>query len=544
MFERKQYMKRSIAIVLSAAMVSTALLTSGCGRKNNNNQTDNPGHITESTNNTNGTNNTNSTNNNGTTNGMEDIFGTDGSMGDSDNSGDSHSSETTAMPPGNENPAYLKPQGFEDLDFGGKTFVIATQSGTDTRWETTKEIYTDEPSAIGTAVRERNKIIELLYNCKIEVKDSEDPNGLAMAEVTSNQHTIDLFSATTLGKSPSEQGNIYNLYTLGIDFSHDWWDQKFVSTYSVKTNAGENSLYALMGDFCLSAFAATHAIFYNKNVMATSPITENVYELVKNKQWTMDKFAEMVRLGAKETSGNSNYVYAEGDILGWVRTGHAAHGLHTASGLSIIGTNDGAFFFEAASDPAAWTNVIDKAIDIWTIEGSETLGYTNVQNAVASGKALFASEVIDVLERMKNTEGVSLGLLPYPLYNTSQDNYAHYVDNHVFTYHVPTSVSATEEMGRFLEVFGYHSRHTVRKAFIDTYSYEYCGDAESSDMLTIILDTRTYDPGYLYWSALEGDLSQMITSEQNNVAKWTERKTEAVAGDISTYITKISENGV
>lgn len=537
-------MKRSIALALSAAMVSTTLLCAGCGRKNNNTSTNNNGHIdgTSTTNNaTGGTNHTG---------GMGDIFGTDDSMGDTDNSGNSHPGETTSMPPGEtsstetENPAQIKPSGFEDLDFGGKTFVIATQSGTDARWETKKEIYTDEPNAIGTAVRERNKIIELLYNCKIEINDSEDPNGLAMSEVTSGKHNIDLFSATTLGKSPSEQGNIYNLYTLGIDFSHEWWDQTFVSTYSVKTHAGEDSLYALMGDFCLSAFAATHAIFYNKNVMATSPIKDNVYELVKNKQWTMDKFAEMIRLAAKETSGNSVFSYAEGDILGWVRTGHAAHGLHTASALSIIGTENNAFYFDAARNTSAWSGVIDKAIEIWNIEGAETLGYTNVQNAVTGGKTLFASEVLDVLERMKNAEGVSLGLLPYPLYNSSQENYAHYVDNHVFTYHVPTSVSATEEMGRFLEVFGYHSRHTVRKAFIETYSYEYCGDAESAEMLDIILDSRSYDPGYHYWSSLEGDLSQMITSSQNNVAKWTERKNASVDGDISTYITRISENGV
>ena len=525
-------MKKTIALTLSAAIVSTTLLCSGCGRKNNNTSTNN-GNITQGTD---------------SSGIIGDIFDTDGSMGNGNS--DSHSGNTTAMPPGESStemtadPAQIKPPGFEDLDFGGKTFVIATQSGTDPRWETTKEIYSDSPDAIGTAVRERNKLVELLYNCKIEVNDSEDPNGLAMAEVTSNQHTIDLFSATTLGKSPSEQGNIYNLYTLGIDFSHEWWDQSFVSTYSVKTSAGQDSLYALIGDFCLSAFSATHAIFYNKNMMETSPISENVYELVRNKQWTMDKFAEMVKIAAKETSGNSQLLYEEGDILGWVRTGHAAHGLHTASALSIIGNENGAFYFAAEKNPAAWTGVIDKAIEIWNMEEAQTLGYTNVQNAVASGKALFASEVIDVLERMKNTENVRLGLLPYPLYSPSQENYAHYVDNHIFTYHVPTSVSETEEMGKFLEVFGYHSRHTVRKAFIDTYSYEYCGDAESADMLTIILDSRTYDPGYHYWSALEGDLSQMIVSSQNNIAKWTERKAAGIASDISTYITKISENNV
>ena len=86
-----------------------------------------------------------------------------------------------------------------------------------------------------------------------------------------------------------------------------------------------------MGDFCLSAFAATHAIIYNKNVLANAQITENVYELVRNREWTMDKFAEMIRASAKDASGNSSISFKEGDILGWARTGHASHGLHTAS---------------------------------------------------------------------------------------------------------------------------------------------------------------------------------------------------------------------
>ena len=131
-------MKRSIALALSAAMISTTLLTAGCGRKNHNTSTNNDGHIdgTSTTNNsTGGTNHTD---------GMGDMFGTDDSMGDTDTDG---SDGTTSMPPGDtssqqpEEPAYIKPQGFEDLDFGGKTFVIATQSGTDARWETKKEIY-------------------------------------------------------------------------------------------------------------------------------------------------------------------------------------------------------------------------------------------------------------------------------------------------------------------------------------------------------------------------------------------------------------------
>ncbi len=516
-------MKKAIALALSAATVCSMLLTAGCGRTkpNGNNTGANSGSVSQ-------------------TDSLPML--PDGS-GDADNSGSQPPENSGAPPmPFVEDPATVKPLGFEDVSFGGKTFRIAASEGTDPRWTSAKEIYTAESDAISNAVRERNTLVESLYDCKIEMIASPDPVGLTMAEVTANKHNVDVFSATGFGKSMAENGNIYNLYNLGIDFSHEWWDPVFVSTYTIKSAGGSDTLFALMGDFCLSAFAATHAIIYNKNVMETSGITENVYELIRNGEWTVDKFTEMIRISAKDASGNSVYSFEEGDILGWVRTAHAAHGLHTASARPIIETKNGSFVFSPADDPGAWTSVIDRAISVWNTVGAETLGYTAVQRALVSNQALFASEVIDVLARMKDAEDIRVGVLPYPLYNPLQERYAHYVDNHVFSYHVPVSVSETDELGKFLEVFGYHSRHTVRKAFINTYSYEYCNDPESAEMLELVLNSRSYDPGYHYWSAAESDLSQMIESSNNNVVKWTERRRTSLAANIADYVNRISQN--
>ena len=513
-------MKRTIALALSAATICGVLMTAGCGR------------------------NRPTANNTGATSSHSATQTDGGSLpdGTSDSKGSSEIPEnTTSPPPTPEDPATVKPLGFEDLTFGGRTFTIAAADGADPRWKSIKEIYTDASDAVGNAVRERNLIVESLYDCRIETIAAEDPAGLAMAEVTAGAHNIDIFSATGFGKSLSESGNIYNLCDLGIDFSHEWWDQTFVSAYTVRTQAGKEALFALMGDFCLSAFAATHAIIFNKTVMTNARFTENVYELVRDHEWTMDKFAEMVRACATDASGNSIIAFEDGDILGWARTAHAAHGLHTASAYPIVATKNENFIFSPSDDPAAWTNVVDKAIDIWNVYGAQTLGYTNVQKALMSAKTLFASEVIDVLERMKDAEDVEIGILPYPLYNSAQERYAHYVDNHVFTYHVPVSVSETETVGKFLEVFGYHSRHTVRKAFVNVFAYEYCSDPEAAEMLEIILNSRTYDPGYHYWSTAESDLSHMITSGVNNAVKWSQKRKNALDGEIGSYMNRISE---
>jgi len=518
-------MKKSIAIALSAATVCSVLLTAGCGRNNpmGNHSDGRPSSTASQT-------------DGGTVmpDGSDDNNAPDGS-GTLENSNGPPELQA-------QDPARIKPEGFEDLTFGGETFTIAAAEGTDPRWESAKEILSDRADTISVAVRERNAIVEALYDCRIEMIASADPAALAMAEVTANKHTVDVFSATGFGKTLSESGNIYNLYTLGIDFSNEWWDQTFVSSYTVKTASGTDAIFALMGDFCLSAFSATHAVIYNKDVMRSTGITENVYELVRNRQWTMDKFTEMVRLGTKDASGNSSISYAEGDVVGWVRTVHAVHGVHTASAMPLIETKNGTFSFLPSTDPTAWTNIVDRAIGVWQAGGAETLGYINVQKALASDRALFASEVIDVLERIRDDD-VNVGLLPYPLYSTSQPRYAHYVDNHVFTYHVPVSVSETDAVGKFLEVFAYHSRHTVRNAFINVYAYEYCSDPESAEMLTLILDSRTYDPGYHYWSGTESTLSQMISSGQNNTVKWAERRRTAVEKDVSDYMSRISQIG-
>ena len=527
-------MKRFLASVLAIAMLFSVLLLAGCGDTETTETTTKAKENVETT--TGG-------NNDGTTTGNSGNDGTTTNGGQSEDTTTTESEEIVTTPAG-----YGKLTGYEDIDFGGKTFVIAAADGSSDGFNTAKEVYSEEADAISVAVRERNLIMKQLYNCNIELNSSDGPAGLAMNEVTSNQHTIDFYTHHYQLGGCATSGNNYNLYTLGIDLTNEWWDQQYVETYTIKNASGADTLYSIVGDFALSAFGCAHAIVFNKDVYESSAINDNIYELVANKEWTMDKFVEMCKAAAHEASGNTELHYEEGDILGWIRTGHATHGLHVASGLSIIGTENKAFTFEAQSNTANWTTVIDKAIEVWAIPEAETLGYSSIPPAVAGGYALFASELLSsALEGLKDYENVRVGLVPYPLYSESQENYAHYVDNHVYSYSVPVSVSEIDEMGDFLELYAYHSKYIVRTAWIDTYAYEYCSDPESAETLDIILNTRTYDPGYLQFSVLEGDLSQMISSGQNNISKWAERKANAVTGAggyIETHMNGLNDNEV
>ena len=55
-------------------------------------------------------------------------------------------------------------------------------------------------------------------------------------------------------------------------------------------------------------------------------------------------------------------------------------------------------------------------------------------------------------------------------------------------------------------------------------------------MMELILDTRTYDPGYLYYANYEGQISNMISSGSNSVTKFAERYAATAAESVATLI--------
>lgn len=512
-------MKRLLASVLALAMVLGVCLMAGCGNDDTPATTttkkDTP-VATTTGNNDNQTTEPNGNNDNPaatTTAGGEDVV------------------TTTEAPVETEWEGYTKVPGMENITFRGKKFVIAGYQDCADGFNSIREVYSEDTDAIAVAARERNAMVEALYDCTIEFNGSDAPGTLVNNEVTSGKKTIDIYTSKY---AVGYYKNTYNLYTLGMDLTAEWWDQNYVAANTMKNNSGADTLFGIVGDFALSAASLTHAIMFNKNVYETSVVQKtgyDIYQLVRDGEWTMDIFIEMIKAGANDVSGNQTIDYSEGDIVGWATTTHATHGLHIASGLSIISTENGVMKFNVQNDVAQWDTVIDKAIEVWALPEHDNTGYSDGQTAIVSGKALFYSDIIQKLEEstLKDSD-TAVGLVPYPKYSSTQENYSHYVDNHLMTYHVPTSVSEIEEVGDFFEVYAAHSTAIVRPAWIDAYAYEYCGDADSGEMLDIILDTRSYDPGYLVFSTIEGEISNMISSGKNNVTKWVDKRAASIAG--------------
>jgi hypothetical protein len=284
-------------------------------------------------------------------------------------------------------------------------------------------------------------------------------------------------------------------------------------------------------------------MFYNKDVYESKFSDIDIYEMVRNRQWTIDAMADFIDKIKNDANGDSEYTFTEGadaDTIGMMTTAHNDRGLYFASGLRYVTkteqTTDGSFVTALTNQPNA-VDVIDKLIQVCNMPGYISGGYTNVQKAVQNGTTLFAGEVMDVLRRMAGADSLRVGVLPQPLFDETQTDYHCYVNNQASILVIPTSFSDMSILSDFLTLFAYHSSKLVRTAFVNTYKYTYASDEDSAEMVDIILNSRVYDVGYInsFSTDMDGYISSMISNRKNQYVNAANKFSTAATAKIDEY---------
>ena len=170
-------------------------------------------------------------------------------------------------------------------------------------------------------------------------------------------------------------------------------------------------------------------------------------------------------------------------------------------------------------------------------------GYTVYPEALKANKLLFEGEVLNALVRFKDVEDLEVGVLPFPLFDENQERYYLHVNNHLPAYGLPTSFANTEILGDFWTLYAAHSRHTVRKAFVDSCKYVWTSDEENGDMMEIILDSRVFDPGYQWNFAIPfiNVLGTMIEGNDNRFSGYANKQVKSIEANIKAFDDRISE---
>ena len=449
-----------------------------------------------------------------------------------------HSGGTT----GGEDPTVewdgkTKLPGKEDVDFGGRTFFIASindNQGYDTTSEVWVEALTNE--SYNDSVFERNKIMQELYNCTIKV-DMNGQDGYAADFASGGGKYI---AGTSQYAGYSTPKGYYNIHSLGFDLTQDWWDQNYISDMTY-----DGKLYSIIGDFARTAMECTWVLIFNKTVYENGGIEDDIYQLVKDRKWTIDKMMEMCQKVLNDGDGDQAYKVgsaANSDTIGFSSSQFSYRAFFFGCGERYVTKNSNDKFAVALTNGKG-AEVLDKIINFYNDDSYQNSSYTVYPEALKANKLLFEGEILNALVRFKDVEDLELGVLPFPLFDENQQRYYLHVNNHLPVYGIPTSFANTDIINDFWTLYAAHSRYTVRKAFVDSCKYVWTSDEENGAMMDIILDSRIYDPGY-HWniaSSFDTTLVSMVESGDNRFSGYANKQVRTIEANIKAFDDRISE---
>ncbi len=285
------------------------------------------------------------------------------------------------------------------------------------------------------------------------------------------------------------QEYIIDLYDLeDISFDDEYWNMDAIEALEIGGKA-----YFGSSDYMI---ADVQTIFFNKDMYAEFQIADDPYELVRNGEWTLERFMQLC----------SNVAVNEGDPK-WDK--EDTYGLGVRADWEFLPlvdacevewlTGSGYRTLNMGPNNERYQNLYEKIEEMADAEWSYMYNFGDNENKVtiADGRFLFTMEPV----KYANTylaSGVKFGMLPYPKYDTDQTEY-HTLDAGGMMC-VPTTAQDTDMVGKVLECLSAYSADTVNVAYYERLLGSRVADApDDAEMLDkYIFGTITLNPAFNY----------------------------------------------
>ena len=443
----------------------------------------------------------------------------------------------------------IKPNIPESADFGGDDITFLHWYNT--AWTETvrqsRDIYAEgiTGEAINDAVYNRNVKIEDAYKVKIalQLEQSTDIASMVGQQVTAGDSTYDVvYQLLSAAPALIQKSYFHNLFNVpNIDLEKPWWDQNSISSLSTM-----GILPLVSTSINVNDKDATAALAFNKTIAENNQL-EDLYTLVREGKWTYDKLTEMAEATYNDSNGDGTMT--PDDVYGFLGGRDVIDSLYHGSGSQFITKNENdefVFTFGTERD----VDVISKGIDIvnssWYFNHHAWKDQSDIlyRQIFETGHGLFFWMRLDDVTNMRAGDA-DFGIIPIPKYEEAQDKYYSLVSQHTTgLMSIPITCAGDElsMVGMVLEALAAESHYTLIPEYIETsLKTKNSRDAESADMLDIILGNRVFDPMNVYSFANFGDaimdaadannkdMASLIKSKEKLVNKSIEKVLKAVS---------------
>lgn len=409
-----------------------------------------------------------------------------------------------------------------DLRYDGRTFTMLVRSDSGRREEFIAETLTGE--IVNDATLERQQTVENRLGISIEWMEvkHDDMQNTVRNSLNANLVNFDLVAAETSHiVSLGAEGLFMNWIDAPyIDFEKPWWNPESDMVNALSIN---NQLYGITGDLS-RLFVQKHFVcYFNKTIQADYSIPD-LYQLVLDGSWTIDKMTEYGQLVKEDLDGNSVMDTAD-------RYGFASYyatpfdNWILALGQSVAKKNaDGAPYFTLGDD-----TMVELCEVLTALYTSDTTclkpgSKAKTTQFFAENHCLFTVggfEWADGMREMTN----DFGMIPYPKLNETQEGYyTGYSDVGASCFAIAEAHTDKAFACAVTEALAAESYRKVTTAYFETALKEkYSRDSQSSQMLDLIREGVIFDFGFYYSSQLN-DCSTMMRSVvsggKNNYASY------------------------
>ena len=380
-----------------------------------------------------------------------------------------------------------------NLRFDGENVVFLVRHDEPFGREAITEKITGD--VLNDAVYNRDRTVCERFGIKTEYRYATDPEQTMDTSVMSGLDEYQIVGATSHHLIESGiAGNLYNVLNEDrfpyLDFERPWW-----SSYYIENAQIYNQLYTLVGDISLTWLMFTYVVFFNKTIAAEAGLPD-LYALVKDGKWTVDKLIEYSELVYNDVTGDGK---TDDDVFGFgFDTCDMIDPFWSAFDLSIMSVDDdGEPYIDIDLD--RHKTVLDKlygmmyenkaivCVKASTLEdniSSEEM----LSEKMAKDELLFAELSLsqcdkEWLRSMNNDYGV----IPMPKWDEAQKEYYSFTDEWHTIWGIPVTVRRTDLVSAVLEAFAAESYRYVTPAYYnDVLNGRYMRDLESSEMLDYI----------------------------------------------------------
>ncbi|MBQ9780873.1 MAG: hypothetical protein IJW00_08005 [Clostridia bacterium] len=286
-----------------------------------------------------------------------------------------------------------------------------------------------------------------------------------------------------------------------LNLDADYWNRQLMDDLSIN-----DKMFLAYNDFCLSQ---VYLVVFNKEMYEPYAPTEgNLYDVVRNKEWTLDKMVSVASL-VTDSSDNPerNYGFS---CFAWVPLSSFV----SASNLKIADKDPdtGELYVCAAKESTEkLTNLHEKVYALCNAEYTYAWGPAGMTKPaeplqLTSNRVLMSLEGTFGLVAYKG-EDIKTGILPYPKYDAAQESYQHMNWNGMLA--VSNVVKNKKMVGDVMEMLAYHT-NDVKTSFYETLLGSKVANApEDAEMLELIWSTTVSDLG-LVFSDLSGNMDAMV----------------------------------